>query len=185
MEIQDLSLDTVQIKHTENHAHTLLCRCLPTVLFCLGQLHEFLLFQCVHHVGQASFAALRRPEGEADHWLSAIPGKLLWLGWRGRVSPVGVDRAALTAFIVLWGEGRSKRDCQPFVCDWWMHADLCPFHSLFKIQFVIDKLSHSSHSCILYMYYTVILESVIGSHVVSPHYIPLNCLSPFVYVLFY
>ena len=79
------------VTNVEMHEHALIRRLWPTVLFCLGQLHEFLLFQSVHHVRQASFATLRRPEGEAEHWLPAIPGTLLWLGWRGRVSPVGVD----------------------------------------------------------------------------------------------
>lgn len=78
-----------------------------TVLFRLGQLHQFLLFQCVHHVRQASLAALGRPEREADHRLPTVPKALLWLGRRGRVSPVGVDRAAFTALVVLGGGSKS------------------------------------------------------------------------------
>lgn len=72
-----------------------------TVLLCLGQLHQLLLFQCVHHVCQAAFAAFRRPKRQADDGLPAIPGGLLRLVWRGRVSLVGVDGTAFVAFTVL------------------------------------------------------------------------------------
>lgn len=92
---------TADKTHKYPHAQILNWGLSLTVLLCLGQLHELLLFQCVHHVRKASFAALRRAECEADHGLPAIPGTLLWLVWRGRVSPVGVDWAAFTAFIVL------------------------------------------------------------------------------------
>lgn len=56
-------------KSTRSHTHTVdpntrkHAGTLRTVLFCLCHLLQFLLFQCVHHIGQASFAAFWRTEG--------------------------------------------------------------------------------------------------------------------------
>lgn len=79
-----------------------------TILFCLGQLHKLLLFQSVHHVCQTSFATLWSPKCEANDWFASISGTFLWFRWRGRVSPVGVDWAALGAFIVLRRNGTTR-----------------------------------------------------------------------------
>ena len=91
-----------------------------TVLLRLGQLHQFLLFQCVHYVCQASLAAFWRSKSKPAQRLTALPGTLLRLGRRSWVIRV-VQGAALTTLIFLLNVTRrstvlSHTNIQSFKC---------------------------------------------------------------------
>lgn len=66
----------------------------------LGHLHQLLLLQRVHHIRQAAFTPLRRPEGEARPLAAAaaLPD-LVVFGGRGSVIPI-VDGAASAAVVL-------------------------------------------------------------------------------------
>lgn len=57
----------IPTSNAHTHAHTHANTGSHTVLLCLCHLLQLLLLQRVHYVCQASFAALRRAESEADH----------------------------------------------------------------------------------------------------------------------
>lgn len=170
-----LNMGPLKHIHTNTHSHRLNQRSPLTVLFSLGQLHKFLLFQCVHHICKASFAALWRPECEAHDVLPPIPGTLLWLMWRGRVGPVGIHWAVFIALIVL---GKSQyREIRGF----WFHF---PSAGLAGVTCPQDKFS-SGFCYRKKMGITVLDLSVISGPVVSLHYISLKGLVLLLNLLLY